>query len=69
MAMKNNRKVIFWKLWGVPMLLGALSMFGLIGALAGDVPLDIVSCLALAVPMVVAGKYGLVFKNKNQTSK
>ncbi len=66
MAMKSIREVNFWKLWGTPIILGGLSMFGLIVALVGDVPLDIISSLALAVPIVVAVKYSLVFKNNKQ---
>jgi hypothetical protein len=49
--MKNN----FWKVWGTPLLIGILSAFGLISALAGDNVWDALSWLTLGVPVVVTG--------------
>ncbi|MDR0262862.1 MAG: hypothetical protein LBJ04_06515 [Sphingobacterium sp.] len=45
--MKNN----FLKLWGMPMLLAVLSLFGLIAALLGDGLWDYLGWLALSVPL------------------
>gem|GEM_PF-844324 len=47
LTMKNT----FLKLWGVPMLLAALSLFGLIAALLGDGLWDYLGWIALSVPL------------------
>jgi hypothetical protein len=43
----------FRKVWGAPVLLGAMGLIGLISALVGDGVMDAVSYLLLAVPVAV----------------
>ena len=43
-------------IFAMPALLGALSVTGLVAALLGDGTLDILSWLALCVPVLVIGK-------------
>ena len=47
--MKSN----FWKVWGMPVIIGIFSGIGLISALTGDYLWDAVSWLALGFPVVV----------------
>lgn len=47
--MKSN----FWKVWGMPIIIGLFSGIGLISALTGDDIWDAVSWLALGFPVVV----------------
>lgn len=47
--MKSN----FWKVWGMPVIIGIFSCIGLISALTGDDIWDVVSWLALGFPVVV----------------
>ncbi|MGV3601247.1 MAG: hypothetical protein ACO1N1_08575 [Dyadobacter fermentans] len=47
--MKSN----FWKVWGMPIVIGILSGIGLISALTGDDIWDAVSWLTLGFPVVV----------------
>lgn len=47
----------FWHIWKHPVLLGSLSLGGLISALVGDFLWDMLSWIALSVPLVVIGKY------------
>ena len=47
--MKSN----FWKVWGMPVIIGIFSGIGLISALTGDDIWDVVSWLALGFPVVV----------------
>jgi hypothetical protein len=49
----------FLKLWGVPLLLGVLTIIGLVSALLGDGIWDIVSAFALGAPLAVGAWYGL----------
>ena len=46
-------KSIFWKVWGIPIIIGIFSGIGLISALTGDGIWDAVSWLALGFPVVV----------------
>ncbi|WP_199768600.1 hypothetical protein [Sphingobacterium sp. HMA12] len=46
-------KKSFLKLWGMPILLAVLSLFGLIAALLGEGWLDLLGWLALSVPLVL----------------
>ncbi|HEX8606589.1 MAG TPA: hypothetical protein VF774_28365 [Pseudoduganella sp.] len=43
----------FLRLWGVPILLGILTTIGLVAALLGDGPWDLVSGIALGVPVLL----------------
>jgi hypothetical protein len=49
----------FMKLWGIPILLGVLTIVGLVSALLGDGIWDIVSACALGVPVAAGAWYGL----------
>lgn len=49
----------FKRMWGVPILIGIVTAVGLISALLGDDMWDVLSAAALAIPVVVAGWYGL----------
>jgi hypothetical protein len=49
----------FLKLWGMPILLGLLTILGLLSALLGDGIWDIVSAFALGLPVAVGAWYGL----------
>jgi len=49
----------FLKLWGMPIVLGVLTVVGLVSALLGDGIWDTVSAFALAVPLAVGVWYGL----------
>lgn len=44
----------FRKLWGMPILLGALTAVGLAGGLLGDGWWDVVAVTGLGVPVAVA---------------
>ena len=46
------------ELWGVPILLGILTVIGLVVALLGDGVWDLVSVAALAAPVLVGCWYG-----------
>lgn len=46
----------FLKLWGIPLLLGVLSLAGLLSALIGDGAADQLSWLCLGIP-VLTGLY------------
>jgi hypothetical protein len=47
------------RLWGAPILLGILTLVGLVSALVGDGIWDALSVLALGAPVVVGAWYGL----------
>ncbi|MCC2962725.1 hypothetical protein LK540_20035 [Massilia sp. IC2-278] len=49
----------FMKLWGVPILLGILTLIGLLSALFGDGVWDAVSALALGTPVAVGAWFSL----------
>ncbi len=49
----------FMRLWGVPILLGILTVIGLVAALLGDGLLDYVSALALGIPVALGAWHGL----------
>jgi hypothetical protein len=49
----------FLKLWGIPLMLGVLTIIGLVSALLGDGIWDIVSAFALGVPVAAGAWYGL----------
>lgn len=58
--MKNN----FLRIWQIPILLGILTMFGLLAALLGSGVWNWLSWLALAIPLWVGAKYLFVGKGK-----
>ncbi len=47
----------FWRIFGVPTLLGVMSAVGLISALLGDDVWDALSWLTLGIPLLVIGWY------------
>lgn len=49
----------FMALWGMPILLGILTLIGLVSALLGDGIWDTVSAFALGVPVLAGLWYGL----------
>jgi hypothetical protein len=49
----------FMPLWGMPILLGILTIIGLLSALFGDGIWDAISALALGAPVVVGAWYSL----------
>ncbi|WP_294276565.1 hypothetical protein [uncultured Chryseobacterium sp.] len=51
--MKNT----FLKLWGIPILLALLSVFGLVAALNGDGIWDLMGWLSLSVPLFLIIKH------------
>jgi hypothetical protein len=46
-----------WRVFGVPALLGVLSLGGLVAALAGDGFFDVVSWVGLGVPVFVVAYF------------
>ena len=59
-------KSVFWKVWGLPIVIGILSAIGLLSALTGDGFYDLLSWLTLGIPVVLAVWY-LVKPKKNPT--
>ena len=49
----------FMTLWGMPIVLGILTLVGLVSALLGDGIWDTVSAFALAAPVLAGAWYGL----------
>jgi hypothetical protein len=49
----------FMSLWGMPILLGILTLVGLVSALLGDGIWDTVSAFALGAPVLVGAWFGL----------
>lgn len=46
-------KSTFWKVWGIPVIIGICSALGLLSALTGDGFYDLLSWLTLGLPVVV----------------
>jgi len=49
----------FMKLWGMPILLGILTLVGLLSALFGDGIWDALSAVTLGVPVAVGAWFSL----------
>ena len=49
----------FFAVWGMPILLGILTIIGLVSALLGDGIWDTVSAFALGTPVLAGAWYGL----------
>lgn len=47
----------FRRLWGMPLLLGAATVFGLVAGLLEDRVWDVVAAAALALPVLVGAWY------------
>lgn len=59
-------KSVFWKVWGLPIIIGILSAIGLVSALTGDGFYDLLSWLTLGIPVVLA-VWDLIKPKKNPT--
>ncbi|KAA0989068.1 hypothetical protein [Dyadobacter aurulentus] len=57
-------KSTFWKVWGIPVIIGILSGIGLLSALTGDGFFDILSWLTLGIPVFITIWYLIKAKNK-----
>ncbi|CAG5072364.1 hypothetical protein DYBT9623_04129 [Dyadobacter sp. CECT 9623] len=57
--MKSN----FWKVWGLPVIIGILSAIGLLSALTGDGFYDLLSWLTLGIPVILTIRYLMTAKN------
>ena len=55
---------LFWKVWGMPIVLGILSGIGLVAALTGDGFYDLLSWLTLGFPVILTSWY--LLKTKKQ---
>ncbi|GAB3799625.1 hypothetical protein GCM10028819_23370 [Spirosoma humi] len=51
----STRTYDYWHVWTMPILMGVLSVIGLLAALVGDAVWDGLSWLCLAIPLVVIG--------------
>ena len=52
------------RMWGKPILVGVLSITGLVGALVGDGIWDVFSWLALGIPLFYMLKFCFFVKEK-----
>ena len=56
--MKNSKSNSFWKIWGAPIGLTVLTLFGLVAALVGTGIWHGLAWLAIAMPVAVCIWYG-----------
>jgi hypothetical protein len=56
--MKNRKGNTFWQLWGAPILLTVLTLFGLVAALVGAGIWHGLAWAALTIPVAVCIRYG-----------
>jgi 1,4-dihydroxy-2-naphthoate octaprenyltransferase len=61
-----TRKTDAMNLWGMPILLGALTFLGLISAIMGTGIWHILSWIALSIPLIIAVKHGRRFFEKKK---
>lgn len=52
-----NSRNRFWFIWGVPIVLGVLSLFGLLAALLGTGVWHWASWISLSILLIVIAKY------------
>lgn len=57
----------FWHIWTIPLVLGILSLVGLLAALIGDGFMDFLTWLTLGIPLAVIGRF--VYKPKGAPKK
>ncbi|MCT3664444.1 hypothetical protein HZR00_18260 [Elizabethkingia anophelis] len=50
-----NKKI--FRLWGMPVLLAVLSLYGLISALIGKGIWDVLACATLIIPVLIIMKH------------
>ena len=55
---KRSGKRSLWQIFRAPLLIGVLSLVGLVAALVGDGPYDALSWLGLGIPCVLTIWYG-----------
>lgn len=53
----TNRAYDFWHVWTIPLLLGVVSLWGLLSALVGDGLLDFFSWVTLSIPLLAIGRF------------
>ncbi|HEX6591749.1 MAG TPA: hypothetical protein VF050_07105 [Moraxellaceae bacterium] len=56
--MKNRQGNTFWQIWGMPLLLAVLTIFGLVAALVGTGIWHGLAWIAIAVPVGVCLHFG-----------
>lgn len=59
--MTNEQRKQQYKLWGMPIILGILTMIGLIAAILGVGVWHYISWLALGIPLYYCFKFGAKF--------
>ncbi|ANH83238.1 hypothetical protein A8C56_21665 [Niabella ginsenosidivorans] len=64
--MKQYKKNVFVRLWGMPVVLFILTLAGLILCLVKEGVWDVLAWIALALPMVLILKYLYWQKNKEK---
>ncbi|MBD9426428.1 hypothetical protein IB232_13915 [Pseudomonas sp. PDM15] len=57
-----------WMIFRWPLVLGVLSLFGLLSALVGDEVYDLLSWLSLGIPLVLLGVVWLRMRNARKPS-
>ena len=57
-----------WMIFRWPLVLGVLSLFGLLSALVGDEGYDLLSWLSLGIPLVLLGVVWLRMRNARKPS-
>jgi hypothetical protein len=58
-------KTTFWHIWKFPVLLGALTLFGLLAALIGaGGGWHILAWITLIIPLGVCARYGVFYRRK-----
>jgi len=63
------KKRFFWKLWGIPIIIGICSAIGLVSALTGDGFFDLISWLSLGLPIALTIWYISKPKSKHAVTK
>jgi amino acid transporter len=59
-------KSTFWKVWGIPVIIGICSAVGLLSALTGDGFFDLLSWISLGVPVALTIWY--LLRSKKRTT-
>ena len=62
-------KSTFWKVWGIPVIIGILSGIGLLSALTGDGFYDLMSWLTLGFPVVVTIWFLVKMRDRPKTRR
>ena len=57
-----------WMIFRWPLVLGVLSLFGLLSALVGDEVYDLLSWLSLGIPLMLLGVVWLRMRNARKPS-